>query len=361
MTGIAKTVPLYSSRPRITIDGQRDARLDAGVLSLSVKEDEDGLYRCEISFGNWGSKNGKTDYLYFDRQVFDFGRLIKVEMGDGNAAAQVFLGHITAIEGRFIEQRPPEIQILAEDRLQDLRMVRRTRTFEHSNVNDIAQAIADDHGLELEIDIESPSYDLLSQLNQSDLAFLREKARLIDAQVWVEDNRLYMQSRARRKVAELDLVYKKHLHEFMACADLAHQRTQLSVSGWDVSAKEKLQVNVDQSILKSELQDGIGGAQVLQDAFGPRQDSITHLSPSSNEETQRLAESHYRAISRKFVTGEGLAEGDARLKAGAKVNISGVGSMFNGAYYVSSAHHMFSADCGYKTKFAVERPIIGAS
>lgn len=361
MTGIARTAPWYSARPRITIDGQQDARLDAGVLSLSVKEDEDGLYRCEISFGNWGSKSGQPDYLYFDRQVFDFGRTIKVEMGNGNAAAQVFLGRITAIEGRFIEQRSPEIQILAEDRFQDLRMVRRTRTFEHSSVNDVAQAIADDHGLQLEIDIESPIYDLLSQLNQSDLAFLREKARLIDAQVWVEGTRLYIQSRTRRKVAELDLVYKQRLREFMVCADLAHQRTQLSVSGWDVAAKEKLQINVDQSVLQSELQNGIGGAQVLQEAFGSRHDSITHLSPSSNDEAQRLAETHFRALSRKFVTGEGLSEGDARLKAGAKVNISGVGPMFNGAYYVTSAHHMFSTECGYTTQFSVERPTIGAS
>ncbi len=361
MTGVAATLPLYSSRPRIKIDGNQDARLDAGVLSLSVKEDEEGLYCCEIAFGNWGTVNSDLDFLYFDRQVFDFGRELQVEMGDANAAAQIFLGKITGIEGRFIEGRPPEILILAEDSLQDLRMIRRTRSFEDVSLQDVAETIAGDHNLQAEIDIDSPDYKNLSQLNQSDLAFLRERARLIDAEVWVEDNRLYVQSRARRKVAELDVVYKQHLHEFLVCADLAHQRTKFSASGWDIQSKDKLKVEVDKAVIESELEGGLSGSQVLQDAFGERRDSVVHLTPGSNEETRSLAEAHYRTIARQFVTGTGLAEGDARYKAGAKINIDGVGPLFSGPYFVNSVHHMFSQDGGgYKTQFTVERPAIGA-
>ena len=359
MSGIAATLPLYSSRPRITIDGVQDARLDARVLSLSVKENAEGLYSCEITFGNWGSVSGELDFLYFDRQVFDFGRTLKIEMGDGNASAQVFLGKITGIEGRFIEQRPPEILILAEDNLQQLRMTRRTRTFEDVTLEDVANTIAADHSLQLEADIDSPSYRVLSQLNQSDLAFLRERARLIDAEVWVEDNRLYVQQRSRRKVAELDMVYKQHLHEFIVCSDLTHQRTELKVSGWDVNAKEKFEVEVEHSIIQTEIDGGLGGSQILRDAFGEHKESISHLTPTSEEETRSLAESHYRTIARQFVIGRGLSEGDARLKAGAKVNIDGVGAMFNGPYYVNSVHHMFCAEEGYQTRFTVERPAIG--
>lgn len=360
MTGMAATLPLYSSRPRVKIDGVQDARLDAGILSLSVKEDEQGLYSCEITFGNWGTVNSDLDFLYFDRSVLDFGRSIQIEMGDGNAAAQIFLGKITGIEGRFVESRPPEILILAEDRLQYLRMTRRTRSFEDVSLQDVAEAIAGDHSLQPEIDIDSPTYKNLSQLNQSDLAFLRERARLIDAEVWVEDNRLYVQSRTRRKVAELDVVYKQHLHEFLVCADLAHQRTKFSVSGWDVQAKDKFEVEVDKAILESELEGGLSGSQILQQAFGERRDSMVHLAPTSNEETRYLAESCYRTLSRQFVTGRGIAEGDARYKTGTKINIQGLGNIFSGPYYINSVHHMFSQDAGYQTHFSVERPAIGA-
>lgn len=360
MTNLATTLPFYSSRPRIKIDGQQDARLDAGLLTLSVIEDELGLYRCEMSFGNWGSNNDDLGFLYFDRQVFDFGKTIQVDMGDSDTEASIFTGSISAIEGRFIEQRPPEILILAEDKLQDLRMVRRSRTFEDVNLNDVLETIASEHNLQLQIDINSPQYKTLSQLNQSDLAFIRDRARLIDAEVWVEGEDLYVQSRSRRKVSSLELTYKQRLHEFSVVADLAHQRTSLSVSGWDVSAKDKFEISIDQSSIQSEIASGMGGGQILSDAFGNRHENISHLTPMSDEETRNLAETYYRTIARQFVTGRGLAEGDARLKAGAHITINGVGDLFNGLYFVNSVHHMFSPESGYKTQFCVERPSIGA-
>lgn len=359
MPELATTLPLYSSRPRIRIDGRQDARIDAGLLNLWVMEDESGLYRCELTFGNWGSHDNRLDYLYFDRSVFDFGKQIDIEVGDGAAAAPLFSGRISAMEGRFIEQRPPEIQILAEDRLQDLRMVRRTRTFEDVSLDDVLDTIASDHGLQLQIDIDSPQYKTLTQVNQSDLAFIRERARLIDAEVWVEGDDLYVQARSRRKVASLELTYKQRLHAFSVLADIAHQRSTLSVGGWDVGAKDRLDYSAGRDCIQSEVGDGLGGAQVLDDAFGSRHERVVHLTPMSDEETQNLAGSHYRTLARRFVTGRGLAEGDARLKAGAHVTINGVGGLFNGLYFVNSVHHLFCQETGFRTRFSVERPFIG--
>lgn len=359
MSDLATTLPLYSSRPRIKIDGQQDARIDSGLLNLSVMEDEFGLYRCELTFGNWGSYHNSLDYLYFDREVFDFGKQIDIEIGDGAAAAPLFSGRISGMEGRFVEQRPPEILILAEDKLQDLRMVRRTRTFEDASLDGVLDTIVSEHGLQLQIDIDSPQYKTLSQVNQSDLAFIRERARLIDAEVWVEGDALYVQARSRRKVASLELTYKQRLHEFSVLADIAHQRSMLSVSGWDIGAKDKLEYSAGQDCIQSEIGNGLGGAQVLNDAFGNRHENVAHLTPMSDDETQNLAESYYRTMARRFVTGRGLAEGDARLKAGAHVTIDGVGSLFNGLYFVNSVHHMFCQDDGFRTQFCVQRPFIG--
>lgn len=359
MPDLATTLPLYSSRPRIRVDGEQDARVDAGLLNLSVEEDESGLYRCELNFGNWGSNSNSLDYLYFDRRVFDFGKQLNIEIGDGAAAAPLFSGRITAIEGRFIESRPPEILVLAEDRLQDLRMVRRSRTFEDVSLEDVLDIIASDHGLQLQIDIDSPTYRTLAQLNQSDLGFIRDRARLIDAEVWIEGEDLYVQARSRRKVASLELTYKQRLHEFSAIADVAHQRTGLSVSGWDIASKTGLLHTADAGCLQSEIGSGLGGSRVLSDAFGERRDNVAHLTPMSDDETRSLAESYYRTMARQFVTGRGLAEGDARLKAGAHVTIGGVGGMFDGLYFVNSVHHMFCQEDGFKTRFGVERPFIG--
>src|SRR5512134_3521587 len=130
---------IYSGRPSFKVDGQDNADLGAGLFAMSIVESIAGLYRCEASFGNWGSQG----FRYFDRRVLDFGKTLAVSFGSD----LLFEGRITALEARFPEGAPPQITVLAEDRLQDLRMTRRTRTFENVRDSDVFGRIASDHGL----------------------------------------------------------------------------------------------------------------------------------------------------------------------------------------------------------------------
>src|SRR5436309_2063663 len=131
MAGNGTQTGYYASRPTFRVDGQVQDALGNLLQSLVVEETTLGLFRCEARFQNWGPKNSEVDFLFFDRKVLDFGKPFAVEVGAPGAASSVFAGRITAIEGLYPLQRPPEINILAEDRFQDLRMERRTRSFEN--------------------------------------------------------------------------------------------------------------------------------------------------------------------------------------------------------------------------------------
>src|SRR5258708_1292400 len=119
------TSAIRASRPTINLAGQDNAALEQGLTALLVAETTAGLYRCEAPFGNWGPRNGAIDFLYFDRQTLDFGKALKIKLGDDI----LFEGRLTGLEAHFGEGRPPEMVVLAEDRCQDLRMTRRTRNF----------------------------------------------------------------------------------------------------------------------------------------------------------------------------------------------------------------------------------------
>src|SRR5271169_5522322 len=174
---------LYASRPTFTIGGQKQATLGDRLLGLMVEESVEGLYRAEGTFANFGKVANSFDFLYFDRKILDFGTPLQIDMGAGVAAATVFNGRLMALEGRFPHKRPPEILFLAEDRLQDLRMTRRTRTFENLSDADLFQQIASQQGLQANVDVSGPTHKVLAQVNQSDLAFLRERARAVDAEL----------------------------------------------------------------------------------------------------------------------------------------------------------------------------------
>ncbi|HVG34278.1 MAG TPA: hypothetical protein VM911_14505 [Pyrinomonadaceae bacterium] len=350
----------YASRPSIKVDGTAQPSLgDALLLSLFVEETTLGLFRCEAHFDNWGPKNDATDFLLFDRQTIDFGKEFAVAFGPAGAQAEIFKGRITGLEAQYPPQRPPELTVLAEDRFQDLRMERRTRSFENMSDEDVIRQLASQHGLTPQVDVDGPSYRVLAQVNQSDLAFLRERACAIDAELWIEDRTLHAQARSRRSTGNVTLTYGRNLMEFSVLADLAHQRTSVHVSGWDVGSKSAIDEEAGEGVISAELNGGRSGSAVLSQALAERKERVVASVPLSQTEARAVAESRYRERARHFVRGKGQADGTPSIRVGTTLDMEGLGDLFGGKYYVTLARHTFDQRLGYRTYFEVERPGIG--
>ncbi len=345
------TSGFYEARPVISIDGIENAGLKANITALLVEETTEGMCRCEATFGNWGGGG----FLYFDRTVLDFGKTIAITIGQGDAKAQIFKGRISAIEAHYSKLASPDIVILAEDRLQDLRMTRRTRTFDDVNDADMMRQIASGHSLTPDIDINGAKHKILAQVNQSDLAFIRERARAADAEIWVEDTTLHVKKRSSRRSSDITLTYQKGLLEFSVTADIAGQRTGLSVTGWDVSSKSEIKNESTETSISGELNGKRSGAGILQSAFGKRTEQISHFSPSTSDEARMLSESYFCRMARKFVSGYGTADCDGRIRVGVHLELKRLGELFDGEYYVTQVKHTFDLQNGCRTHFAVER------
>ena len=353
----------YVSTPRVFVAGRPQPGLNADVVSVLVEETIEGLYRCEACFNNYGvrgrSING--EYLYFGRGFLNFGSDFAVQMGGGERARLVFEGRITAIEAEYPAGGGALITALAEDRLQDLRMTRRTRAFEGMSDADVIRQIAGEHSLVPQVNLpESPIHKVLVQVNQSDLAFVRERAISLDGELWVEGNKLCVSKRTDRIDALVNLAYGDNLLSFSVRADLAHQCTQVGVAGWNVAAKDAIEVEATDNAIRAELTgNDISGSSILQQAFGERQERIVHTVPLTEEEARGIAEARYRERARRFITGTGIADGDARIHVGSTLRLSGLGNLFDGAYYVVRMRHSYEGTFGFRTTFDVERPGIG--
>jgi phage protein D len=351
----------YVSTPRVLVAGQPQPGLSANVISVLVEETVEGLYRCEARFYNFGLEGNSGRYLYFGRDIIDFGTDFAVHMGQDNQVPRVFNGRISAIEAEYPFGGSGLITLLAEDRLQGLRMTRRTRTFEEMSDADIMQQIAAEHSLEPQVSLPgSPVHKVLAQVNQSDLAFIRERARILNAELWVEDRNLFVKKRTDRIGREINLAYEDNLISFTVRADLAHQCTEVGVAGWNVAAKDAIEVEATASAIESELSGNErSGSSILQQAFGDRRERIVHTVPLTDEEARGIAEARYCERARRFVTGTGVADGDARIRVGSVVKLEGLGNLFNGNYYVTRVRHSYDGTYGFRTTFDVERPGIG--
>ena len=346
---------LQPSRPTIAVGGTDSATLTGGLLRLRIRADVHGLSNCEVEFGNWGPKGDASDFLFFDRKLLDFGKELKISVG-GKA---LFVGKITALEARFPQGNSPSLVALAEDRFQDLRMTRRTRTFADASDSDVFSQVAGDHGLTPSVGVSGPTHKVLAQVNQSDLAFLRERARALDAELWISDSTLNVQPRSSRGGSPVKLTYGKELREFRVLADLAGQTTSLEVTGWDVAGKQALTEQADGSILSSEVGGKDSGPSILKSAFGDRKDALANSVPQTSDEAHARAEALLKRRARRFLVGHGTAETNAALQVGASVTVAGVGPLFEGDFYLAATEHSFDGAHGLRTELELERPGLG--
>ena len=209
--------------------------------------------------------------------------------------------------------------MLLEDRLQDLRMTRRTRTFNDVSDSDVIQSIAGDHGLTPAVELTGPTHKVLAQVNQSDLAFLRERARAAGAELWIDGRTLNAKPRTARTAA-----HAQTRPTAAICASSPHWPTSRTsarastVSGWDVNGKQASRRKPTRRAVRSELGSDSSGAKILGDAFGER-DEIGRAHRAAHQRrgagrAPRPGTAPQRAAS---WSGRGLAQPNAKLRVGA--------------------------------------------
>lgn len=349
------TIPIFK------VGGEVKGELARDLSRLEIAEDTCGLKTLQARFLAQGPRpeTAEESMLYLDGKIFDFGKPVEVSVGPSGAERLLFEGALTAIEADFGEARAPEVQVFAEDRLMDLRMTRRSKTYKQVSDADLARQIGDEHGLTVEAEADGPTYDVVQQWNQSDLAFLRERARLLQAEVWISGKTLHFKDRAHRAGTSVNLVQGRDLLDLQIRADLAHQRTKVQVSGFDAKSRERIAEEAGDDVLRAEAPNGRTGPATLEKAFGERISARVREVPLAGAEARDWARAEMLRRGRAFVTASAITDGSSDLVVGTRVSFERVGQPFSGdGYYVTRVCHTYDLHHGYRTRFEAERAVV---
>ena len=354
--------PLFaSSAPVVKVEGTRQPDLARDLLRLEVEESTDGLKTLALHLIASAPRNQQsTDVVeYLDGTVIDFGKHIEVSLGPPGNEKIVFAGVMSSIEVGFDEGDVPHVSLTAEDELMRLRMTQRTKTYKRMSDADIARAIAGEHGLTALVDAAGPTYDVVQQVNESDLAFLRSRAERIAAELWVDAGTLHFATRDKRTGTTVTLTRGSQLVAVEARADLAHQCSAVTVSGYDASARKSIDVEAPSSTLEEEASGGKTGPQTLDRAYGALPGRRARLVPVNEEEARAYAKAELLRRARRFVTARGTTSCTPELVVGSRVTLARCGRPFDGpGYYVSRVQHTFDQAKGHRTLFTAERATV---
>jgi phage protein D len=356
------TSPSFATQtPVLSVGGKVVAELARDVVQLEIEEDTEGLrtFRGRFHATAAGATGARSQLLHLDGGSLDFGKELKVSLGPRGDQRIVFEGAVSAIEACFDRDQPPTVSAYGEDALMRLRMVRRMRTYEQMSDADLAREVARAHSLQSDVEAPGPTYDVVQQANQSDLAFLRERARLVQAELWCTDRTLHFRTRPNRRGTTLTLVQGADLLSVRLTADLAHQRSEVVVTGWDVSSAEKIDERAGPETMDAEISGGRTGPRIVERALGACSSVRVREVALTSEEASAWAKAEMLRRGRRFVSVCGTTKGSADMVVGSRLRLEQVGGPFDGeGYYVTRVRHTFDLVNGFRTTFDAERATI---
>lgn len=357
-----QSVAIYAARPRVEVDGIEDRMVAACLVEMEATETAGGLSALELRLLNVAEVEGQGAVYPFETDanpLIDLGKPIRVVWGDNYDPQEVFRGTITGLEFVGEGGSPPHLVVLAEDGLQAARLARRTKLHEVATLDDLVAGVAAPLGLRVvSAGLTQPVGQEL-QLNETDLGFLRRVCGRFDTDLQMVGDALQVSPRRAVDRGTLALELGVTLTRVRALADLADQVTGVTLGGWDPETGETFQLEAGAG---ADLGPGTGrtGAQLLARSFGPRVAHLGAVEVASQAEGQAVADAMAAARARRFVTVEGEATGDPRLRVGTKLALTGLGPRFDNTYYVTEARHRFDQAEGYRTEFRAECGFWGA-
>jgi phage protein D len=173
------------------------------------------------------------------------------------------------------------------------------------------------------------------------------------------DGRLTVTPAANESDPPIRLTRENELIRFKVLADLAHQRGEVRVHGWDVAAKEAIHESAGTDAIRPEAGAGRLGPDVVRDVFPDAAEDLHLEAPATVAEARDLAECAMRRRARRFVRGVGLTRGTPAIRVGSRLDLVDLGHWFAGVYLVTAVTHRFDQSEGYRTEFEAQRPHLG--
>jgi phage protein D len=296
---------------------------------------------------------------WIDFSLLQIGTLVEISgtpggsEENGSATQLLTQGEITAIEPELMADTGSSLIIRGYDKSHRLYRGKKTRVFTQMSDSDIVQKIARECGLRANVDATSQVYDHVFQDYQTDMEFIQDRAERVGCFAYVRDGTLHFCQQPSSGGQVPVLEWGQNLRNFQARFTAAGQVSEVEVYGWDPKAKQAIIGKASSPNGTPTVDNESHGGNVAERAFNiASQDVVNNRPLWTQGEADKLAQSVLDEKCHAFFHGEGTCFGNPAVRAGADIELKGIGERFSGIYRVSRAIHRYDLE-GYITEFEI--------
>ncbi len=291
------------------------------------------------------------DMKWLRDETFREGKKVEIFYGE-RSRFKLCHGKIAGLEPE-LDVEYPMLVVRGYDLSHKLYRGRQRRSFSQVTDADLARRLAGEAGLRPgTIDSTSEVHEYVFQNNQTNAEFLLERARRLGYELWVEEDALHFR-RPQPNGQPVALAWGETLLSFRPRLSTVEQVGEVEVRGWD--PKQKRGVIGRATRGQGAPQTGISqpGANIAAQAWGEAKLAIVDQFVRSPSEAEGVAQATLDELASVFVEADGTCTPNGDIVPGRQVQVDGVGSRFNGTYYVTQVIHEWTTGQGMITQFTV--------
>lgn len=328
---------------RLRLDGHAlDAALASSLTSLCVTQALSLPTQCEVMFALADAPNV---------QIAAPGTALEIEV-DGEL---LFRGGVTAVETVLGPARVRQIALRAYDALHQLRKRKSYRVAEQIRLEDLAQELVRDLGLDVRAEVATPLLPHVLQASGDDLEWLRSCAARQGFYMYLHDRILLLLTlQGAGSIHELTL--GDALLELSVEQNSVPACSAVSLTGWDIGTGAVIQASALPAGAQA-AQSGFALASAELAAPGAREVLALAgllVGGAADAEAQAQAELQRREADGRVL--RACCVGNARLAPGRRVSVRGAGPALDGPFVLTEVTHSFEPDRGFLSELSSAAP-----
>ena len=334
------------SLPRVVIEGDGGplGPLEAGALAeVVVRQVLSAPAQCELTFLDPPPDANVAG-------AFLPGGSLRLRLPDRDQV--LFAGEVTAVERVYEPDRGRAIRIRAYDRLHRLRERGAPRVHLEVTPARLAADLASAVGLSVDAIADGPALPRLVQHRQSDLELLLEVCERSGLFLSVDGDTLHLLS-LEGTGETVQLAVGTTLLEASIEANGDPAVRSVSARGWDLGRVESHEATATSARTGRTAPAPVSPDQV----GGTGERALLDERAGDDANALALAQAELDLEVAAELVLRGVALGDARLRPGCAVDISGVDPAVAGRHILTATRHTIGRDGGYLTELSSEPPV----